>query len=355
MNVLLLLGGTVILIVGAELLVRGAARLASAAGVSPLVIGLTVVAFGTSSPELAVSIKASLAGQAGLAVGNVVGSNIFNVLLILGVSALVTPLMVSRQLIRLDVPLMIIVSGLVWLLAADGRVGRLEGAGLFLILIVYTVFLIVQSRRETGAVKDEYVAAVAPGRSRWPLDLVLVVGGLALLVLGSKWLVIGAIAIARSLGVSDLVLGLTIVAAGTSMPEAVTSVVASLRGQRDLAVGNVVGSNIFNLLGVLGLSSLVSPDGVAVSVAALNFDIPVMTAVALACLPVFFTGQSIARWEGGLFLGYYLAYTAYLVLAAQQHEALPLYSRAMMVFVVPVTALTLALLAVRGWRRRRLG
>ena len=355
MNVLLLLGGTVLLIVGAELLVRGAARLAAAAGVSPLVIGLTVVAFGTSSPELAVSMKAALAGQAGLAVGNVVGSNIFNVLLILGLSALVAPLLVSRQLIRLDVPLMIAASGLVWLLAADGKVGRLEGAGLFLILVVYTVFLIVQSRRETGAVKDEYAAAVRPGRGRWPGDLALVVGGLALLVLGSDWLVTGASAIARALGVSDLVLGLTIVAAGTSMPEAVTSIVASLRGQRDIAVGNVVGSNLFNLLGVLGLSSLVSPAGMAVSAAALHFDIPVMTAVALACLPVFFTGQAIARWEGGLFVGYYLAYTVYLVLAAQQHEVLPYYSRAMMVFVVPVTAVTLVLLAVRGWRRRRMG
>ena len=355
MNVLLLLGGIVLLIVGAELLVRGATRLAAAAGVSPLVIGLTVVAFGTSSPELAVSMKAALAGQAGLAVGNVVGSNIFNVLLILGLSAVVAPLLVSRQLIRLDVPVMIGVSGLVWLLAADGKVGRLEGVGLFLILVVYTVALIVQSRRETKAVKDEYAAVLQPGRGRWPRELALVVGGLALLVLGSDWLVTGASATARALGVSDLILGLTIVAAGTSMPEAVTSVVASLRGQRDIAVGNVVGSNIFNLLAVLGLSSLVSPGGMAVSAAALHFDIPVMTAVALACLPVFFTGQTIARWEGGLFLGYYVAYTVYLVLAAQQHDALPVYGRVMMAFVVPVTAVTLVLLAARGWRRRRAG
>ncbi|MFN2371909.1 MAG: calcium/sodium antiporter [Candidatus Krumholzibacteriia bacterium] len=348
-----LLGGLVLLVVGAEVLVRGAARLAAAAGVSPLVVGLTVVAFGTSSPELAVSVKAALADQAGLAVGNVVGSNIFNVLLILGVSALVAPLLVSRQLLRLDVPVMIGASGLVWLLAADGRLGRVEGAALVLLIVAYTSFLVVQSRRETKAVQQEYAAAVPGARGRWALDLVFVAGGLVLLVVGSGWLVDGAAAVARRLGVSDLVIGLTVIAAGTSMPEAVTSVVASLRGQRDLAVGNVIGSNLFNLLAVLGLGSLVAPAGIEVSAAALRFDIPVMTAVALACLPVFFTGQVIARWEGGLFLGYYAAYTAYLVLAATSHDALPVFSRVMLLFVVPLTAVTLGVLAMRGWRARR--
>lgn len=350
MVLLQLLGGLVLLVVGAEVLVRGAARLAAAAGISPLVVGLTVVAFGTSSPELAVTVKAALAGQAGLAVGNVVGSNIFNVLLILGVSALVAPLLVSRQLLRLDVPLMIGVSLLVWLLAADGRLGRAEGAGLVAVLVAYTSFLVVQSRRETKAVQQEYAAAVPAARGRWALDLVFVIGGLALLVLGSGWLVDGAAAVARRLGVSDLVVGLTVIAAGTSMPEAVTSVVASLRGQRDIAVGNVVGSNIFNLLAVLGLGSLAAPAGLEISAAALRFDIPVMTAVALACLPVFFTGQVIARWEGGLFLGYYAAYTAYLVLAATSHDALPVFSRVMLLFVVPLTAVTLGVLVVRAWR-----
>lgn len=353
MVLLQLFAGLVLLIVGAELLVRGAARLAAAAGISPLVVGLTVVAFGTSSPELAVSVKAALAGQAGLAVGNVVGSNIFNVLLILGVSALAAPLLVSRQLLRLDVPLMIGVSGLVWLLAADGRVGPLEGGALFAILVAYLVFLVIQSRRETRAVQQEYAQGLPPPSRRLPVDLVLVVGGLALLVLGSDWLVDGAAAVARRLGVSDLVIGLTIIAAGTSMPEAVTSVVASLRGQRDIAVGNVVGSNIFNLLAVLGVSSLVAPGGLEVTAAALRFDIPVMTAVALACLPVFFTGQVIARWEGALFLGYYLAYAAYLVLAATQHDALPVFSRVMLLFVVPLTVVTLGVLVLRGRRAGR--
>jgi cation:H+ antiporter len=351
-NVVLFLGGLVLLIVGAEFLVRGASRLAASAGVTPLVVGLTVVAFGTSAPEMAVGVKAGLAGQAGLAMGNVLGSNIFNVLLILGVTALVAPLVVARQLLRLDVPLLIGFSGLVWLLAGDGRIGRLEGLGLFALLVAYTAFLIVQSRRESRAVQQEYADAI-PAGGRWLLDAALVLGGLALLALGSDWLVAGAAAVARRLGVDDLVVGLTIVAAGTSLPEAVTSVVATLRGQRDIAVGNVVGSNIFNLLGVLGLSSLATPGGLAVSAAALHFDIPVMTAVAVACLPVFFTGQVIARWEGGLFLGYYVAYTTYLVLAATHHAALPVFSDVMLVFVVPVTAVTLGVLVVRAVRARR--
>jgi cation:H+ antiporter len=353
MSLISFLAGIALLIVGAEILVRGAARLAAAAGVTPLVVGLTVVAFGTSAPELAVSVKAGWTGQAGLAVGNVVGSNIFNVLLILGVSALAAPLVVARQLIRMDVPLMIGVSGLVWLLAGDGRIGRLEGAGLFVVLGAYTVLLVVQSRRESREVQREFAAAVPSGRGGWPRDAAFVVGGLVLLALGTDRLVAGASAMARRLGVDELVIGLTIVAAGTSLPEAVTSVVASFRGQRDIAVGNVVGSNLFNLLGVLGLSSLVSPTGIAVSAAALHFDIPVMTAVAVACLPVFFTGQVIARWEGGLFLGYYAAYAAYLVLAASHHAALPVFSRVMMAFVVPVTAVTLGVLAVRAARARR--
>ena len=352
MTLLQLLAGLALLIAGAEILVRGAARLAGAAGISPLVVGLTVVAFGTSAPEFAVSLKATLAGQPGLAVGNAVGSNIFNVLLVLGASAVVAPLLVSRQLLRLDVPLMIAASGLLWLLAADGRLGRLEGAGSFALLIAYTAFLVTKSRRESRAVQAEYAEALPapPRRGRWLADLALVAGGLALLVAGADWLVDAAAAYARRLGVGELVIGLTIVAAGTSMPEAVTSIVASLRGQRDIAVGNVVGSNIFNLLGVLGLGAAAAPGGLAVSDAALAFDIPVMTAVALACLPVFFTGQAIARWEGALFLGYYAAYTAYLVLAATGHAALPAFGRALL-FVVPLTGVTLAVLAVRARRR----
>jgi cation:H+ antiporter len=339
--------GLLVLVVGAELLVRGASRLAVAAGVSPLVVGLTVVAFGTGSPELAVSVGASLGGRADLALGNVVGSNIFNVLFILGLSALITPLVVARQLVRLDVPLMIAVSVAVWLLALDGRVARLEGGLLFAALVLYTIWSIQQARRESAA------SAVAPvGRRGSPaVDVVTIVVALGLLVLGAGWLVDGAGSLARALGVSELVIGLTIVAAGTSLPEVATSLVAGIRGERDIAVGNVVGSNIFNLLGVLGLAAAVGPAGVRVSTAALGFDVPVMTAVAVGCLPIFFTGHRISRWEGALFLGYYVAYVLYLALAAKRHDLLGAFSGVMVAFVIPLTVVTLGVFVVRAMRR----
>ncbi len=356
-TILLLIAGLALLIIGAEILVRGASRLAAAAGISPLVIGLTVVAFGTSSPELAVSVQSAFAGQADIALGNVVGSNIFNVLFILGVSALIIPLVVAQQLVRLDVPIMIGISVLVYLFGLNGQIGRLEGLVLFAGIVAYTGFLIRQSRKETKEVQQEYAQEFGdrpPHGIRFTIvNLLLVVGGLVLLVLGARWLVDSAVSLAQALGLSELIIGLTIVAAGTSMPEVATSIVAAIRGERDIAVGNVVGSNIFNLLAVLGLTSLVAPDGVPVPAAALAFDLPVMTAVAVACLPVFFTGFRIARWEGALFLGYYAAYVLYLILDATQHDALPLFSNVMLLFVVPLTVLTLVVLVVRQRRARR--
>lgn len=350
-TVVLFVAGLGLLVLGAEWLVRGASRLATLLGVTPLVIGLTVVAYGTSAPEMAVSVKSAWAGQPDLAIGNVVGSNIFNVLFILGVSALITPLLVSSQLIRLDVPLMIAASLLTWLLAADGSIGRLDGALLFGAAVAYTGFQVWQSRKESAAVREEYAQQFGPQRSSTAANVAFIVAGLALLVLGSRWLVAGAVAFAQVLGVSELVIGLTIVAAGTSLPEVATSIMAALRGERDIAVGNVVGSNIFNLLAVLGLAALVAPGGLPVSGALLHFDLPVMVAVAIACLPIFASGALIARWEGAVFLFYYVAYTMYLVLAAQQHDALPAFSAVMEAFVLPLTALTLAVVAWRTWRR----
>jgi cation:H+ antiporter len=347
--------GLVLLLLGAEALVSGASKLAAAVGISPLVIGLTVVAYGTSAPELAVSVQSTFAGQADIALGNVVGSNIFNVLFILGLSATITPLVVSRQLIKLDVPIMIGISFILALMALDGNVGRIEGALLFAGVVTYTVFVIRQSRKEQKQVQDEYAREYGNGKSKphWLLNVGLIIIGLGLLVLGSRWLVNGAVAIAQSLGVSELIIGLTIIAAGTSLPEVATSIIASIRGERDIAVGNVVGSNIFNILSVLGLTCLMSPNGVAVSSAALRFDIPVMLAVAVACLPIFFTGNQIARWEGALFLGYYIAYTLYLILAATQHDALPAFSMIMESFVLPLTAITFVIVIVRPLRARK--
>ena len=351
MTVVLFVAGLGLLVLGAEWLVKGASRLAAALGISPLVIGLTVVAYGTSAPEMAVSVKSAWAGQPDLALGNVVGSNIFNVLFILGASAIITPLVVSSQLIRLDVPIMIGVSLLTLLLAGDGSVGRLDGAILFALAVAYTVFQIRQSRKESAAVREEYGREFGPSRSATAANLAFIAAGLVLLVLGSRWLVNGAVAFAQALGVSELIIGLTIVAAGTSLPEVATSILAAFRGERDIAVGNVVGSNIFNVLAVLGLSGLVAPGGLPAPAALLRFDLPVMIAVALACLPIFASGATIARWEGALFLFYYAAYTAYLVLAAQQHDALPAFSAVMEVFVLPLTAITLAVVGWRAWKR----
>jgi cation:H+ antiporter len=355
MTILLFIVGLVFLIIGAESLVRGASRLAAALGIQPLVIGLTVVAFGTSSPELAVSVKSALSGQASLALGNVVGSNIFNVLFILGLSALIVPLIVSKQLIRLDVPIMIALSFAVLVLALDSQLSRGDGLLLVAGLIVYLWFLIRPSRRETALKADEASAALPekPARTDWLKNGAFVLGGLVLLVLGSRWLVDSAVAFARHLGVSELIVGLTIVAAGTSLPEVVTSAIAALRGERDIAVGNVVGSNIFNLMGVLGITSLVAPAGIPVSSAVIGFDLPVMIAVAVACLPIFFTGGAISRTEGALLMAYYLAYTLYLILAAAEHDALPRFSAVMLYFTLPITAATLVLVAVCEAQRKQ--
>jgi cation:H+ antiporter len=348
-----LAGGLVLLVAGAELMVRGASRLAVTFGVSPLVIGLTVVAFGTSSPELAVSLQASLNGRADIALGNVIGSNIFNVLFILGLSAAVAPLLVSQHLVRLDVPIMVLASLVLWLMALDGLVGRVDGVILFTGLIVYTLFLIRQSRRETAAIRAEYDAAFgARGRLRTTfLDSVLVTTGLVLLVLGSRLLVDGAVELAVAFGVSQLVIGLTIVAIGTSLPELATSLIATVRGERDIAVGNIVGSNIFNILSILGITAVVS-GGVPAPSAVIGFDLPVMAAVAVACLPIFFSGSMITRWEGIIFLIYYVTWSLYVVLLATQHDALPVYGRVMVMFVLPLTTLTLGMLVWRGVRRR---
>jgi cation:H+ antiporter len=317
------------------------------------VVGLTIVAFGTSAPEVAVSVGAVLGGKTDLAIGNVVGSNIFNVLFILGLSALITPLLVNVQLIRQEVPIMIGASILLLVLTLDGRLNLFEGVLLFCLLIAYTVFLIVQSRSQTQAARDEYSNSVQPAAtggwdSRLPVQLLLIAGGLGLLVLGSEWLVSAAVTFAKALGVSDLVIGLTIVAAGTSMPEVATSVTAAMKGERDIAVGNVVGSNTFNILGCLGVSGLVSGDlGLTVAPALLNFDVWVMIAVALACLPIFMTGHEIARWEGGVFVAYYAAYVAYLILAAQQHDALDAFSSAMLSFAIPITVITVIVVLLK--------
>jgi cation:H+ antiporter len=347
--------GLLALVAGAEALVRGASKIALSLGVSSLVVGLTIVAFGTSAPEVAVSVGAVLNGSTDIAIGNVVGSNIFNVLFILGASAVIAPLVVHSQIIRQEVPIMIGASLLLLVVVLDGRLGAWDSALFLALLAGYTFFLIRQSRAETQEIRDEYDGAVrreGGWDSHWVVQLGLIVAGLALLVLGSNWLVDAAVAFARALGVSDLVIGLTIIAAGTSMPEVATSITAAIRGERDIAVGNVVGSSTFNILGCLGVSGLASGAGLTIAPAVMNFDIWVMLAVALACLPVFVAGREIGRGKGVLFLAYYAAYVAYLILDARGHDLLPKFSAVMIGFVLPITIVTLVAMLVKDHAKK---
>jgi cation:H+ antiporter len=344
-----LLAGLALLALGGEALVRGAARIAVRFGVSPLVIGLTVVAMGTSAPELVVSLLATFEDKPEVAVGNVVGSNIFNVLFILGACALASPLVVARQLVQREVPWMIAASLALWFFGLDGRLGWGEGA-LFTAGLGWFTFECVRAGRRAETTAPSAPGAGSAARPGLGVPLVLVAGGLGLLVLGARWLVDSAVTIATHWGLDDTVIALTVVAAGTSLPEVATSLVATLRGERDIAVGNVVGSNLFNILGILGVTTLVSGGDLPVASALENFDIPVMVAVAVACLPILARKHLLARWEGAVFLAYYAAYTAYLVMAVQDHAALPRFSAIALEFVLPLTALTLAVMLARTRR-----
>lgn len=354
----LLIGGLVLLVLGAELLVRGASRVAAMLGIPPLIIGLTIVAYGTSAPELFVSVQSSLQGNADIALGNVVGSNIFNALSVLGISALIAPLVVSQQIIRLDVPIMVGVSVLLFGFSLNGLIGRPEGIFLFMGGIGYTLFLMLQSQKEPDEkVQEEYSQEYAfqsntPLKS-WGINLGLVASGIILLGFGADWLVDSGTTIARSMGVSELVIGLTIIAIGTSLPELATSVMASIKGERDIAVGNVVGSNIFNILVVLGVTAMISPSGgVAVAPSALWMDIPIAILVAIACLPIFFTGNVINRWEGGIFVGYYVLYSVHLLLKSTGHESQLLFNQVVGFGIIP---LTLILFGLNVWQEFQKG
>ena len=345
MPVVFLVLGLALLVGGAELLVRGASRLAAAARISPLIIGLTVVAYGTSAPELAVSARASLTGDAGVALGNVVGSNIFNVLFILGIAAIMSPLTISSQLVRLDVPVMIGVSLLAWVLSSNGTIEPVEGALLLAGLAGYTAVQVVLARyyaRREPAATAEISPMNPPFSARsFVLHAAFVLAGLVCLGAGADGFVRGAVATAQRLGITELLIGLTIVAVGTSLPELAASVWATVRGERDLAVGNVVGSNIFNLLGVLGVSALLGPGGAEVSQDALQYDIPVMIAVAVVCLPVFISGATVSRLEGFLLWFYYAMYLAVLVLDAVNSPLERPVSQAVAFIFIPLTAIIL--------------
>lgn len=347
--------GLVLLIGGGEVLVRGASALATKLGIPPLVVGLVIVSAATSAPELAVTIGAVIDEEPSLAVGNVVGSNIVNVLLILGLSALFLPLAVKRRLVKFDLPVMVGISLLLLVLALDGEITQIDGAILFAAAVAHVVLSFTLSKKDPDAAPDVATAAAAPAgtgpvRTRrapasgvlsYLIPVVLILAGIGLLVFGADLLVTGAVAIATGFGVSSLVIGLTVVAIGTSLPELATSIAAVRRGERDLAVGNIVGSNIFNIGVVLGLPAIFFPAGIPVPDAAISLDIPLMIAAAVALVPIAFTGFTIARWEGAVFVGLYVAYTVYLILAAVEHDALRGFSIVMLFFVLPLLAVTL--------------
>ena len=346
-NLLQLFCGLVLLIAGAELLVRCAVRMAANLKVRPLLIGLTVVALGSSAPQLTVSLQAALNDSTDIAVGSVIGSNIFNVLVTLGLSALIIPLRVSRQLVRLDIPLMIVASALVFALALNKQLDRLDGAILLGGLLVYLALLLRQSRHSGHHHSNHDLP-----RTSWLHNILLMLAALLLLGVAGHLLLGAAVTVATELGLSERIIGLTIIAVSTSLPELATSLIAAFRGQREIAVGNVIGSNVFNLLGVLGLTALVAPAPLSVSPNALAFDLPVMLGVAALCLPVFYTGYRVTRAEGLLFLGLYLAYGLHVVSFTTGMPLAGKLEHLMLFFVLPALLVFLLFSTLRAWRRQ---
>jgi cation:H+ antiporter len=308
-SVLLVVAGLVVLLTGAEVLVRGGTGLAASFGVSPMLIGLTVVSLGTSVPELAVGIDAAVSGSPGLAVGNIVGTNLVNILFILGLSALLVPVALQARTLRFDLPAMTAAAVVLVLLSLDGALDRVDGLVLLLGGVVYTVLLVWRERGERGG---EPASGTSDGIGGSVVRLVL---GIVAVVVGAELLVEGAVAGAESLGVSEAVTGLTVVAIGTSAPELVTTLMATARGDRDLALGNLVGSSTYNIALVLGLTAVVAPDGLPIPDEVLASDLVLLLAAALATLPVFLTGSRISRAEGALFVSVYVGYVTWLVVA----------------------------------------
>jgi cation:H+ antiporter len=314
MTLLFLLLGLVLLYFGAEGLVRGSSSLALRLGVGPLLVGLTVVAFGTSAPEMMVSVKAAYLGQGDISVGNVVGSNICNIGLILGFCAILVPIKVASQIVRIDTPIMIAATALAIAVLYDGSLSRLEGIIFFLLLVVYVVFSIRFAKKQaTDPLAQEFAEEVKMSKRGVALDVLMVIGGLVMLVFGARFLVDAAIEIAKAFGLSEAVIGLTIVAVGTSLPELATSLVAALKKEADIAVGNVVGSNIFNIFGILGVSAMITPLS---SSGITGVDLAVMAAFALVLWGFSATGYRITRTEGLIMLVPYAGYVTWLVARA---------------------------------------
>ncbi len=311
--------GLAALITGAELLVRGGSRLAARLGIPPIVVGVTVVSLGTSTPELAIGVQSALQDDGTLALGNIAGTNTVNLLLILGLSALIRPLAMKTETLRFDLPVMSAAAALLLVMAWDGVLSRTEGVIMIIGAVLYAGWIVVWTRRESQAVKDEYdhelgVPAGQRTRRAVAVNVTLLVAGIVVIVLGADLLVDGAVQIAQTFGVSDAVIGLTIVAVGTSAPELVTTMVSTVKDDRDIAIGNILGSSVYNILLILGVTAVVAPVGAIVEPDLARIDIPVMVAATVVCIPVFITGRRVSRLEGGAFVTAYLAYLTSLVL-----------------------------------------
>ena len=318
LNIVLLLIGLVALLVGAQLVVHFGAFLAQRLRVPPIIIGLTIVSIGTSLPELAVSIEGMLKGSGNLVLGNIVGTNIVNLLLVLGLSAVISPIVIQRATLRLDLPAMVGASVLLWVVAIwGGDLTTIEGAVLLLLGVVYFWRVLATSRtRGEEPEADQTQKAPNPGRKYALRDTGLLLVGLVIIVVGAQFLVGGAVGLAESLGISQTLIGLTVVAIGTSAPEIATTIVATIKGERSIAIGNLIGSSTLNLTVILGASLLFGPHQVVIDQALIRVDLPVMVGVALICVPVFAIGKRVSRWEGALMVAAYAAYLSYLIVQA---------------------------------------
>lgn len=355
MTVLLFIAGLAALIGGAELFLKGVDHFGLKWRISPLIMGLTVVAFATGAPELAISLQAAANGSADLVLGNIIGSNIANILLILGICALIKPLNITLRVVRIDVPIVIAASLLLYLVAMDGELTATDGLWLVAGLIVYSVFTFFQIKKERGnQVRNEDLEAerskLAEGWAFYLKNIGFLAGGLLLIVQGSGWMVDSAVEIARILGLSELVIGLTIVSIGTSLPEVATSVATIRKGNADMAVANVLGSNLYNILLTMGLTLLIAPNILPVSQDALNLDLPFMLGVSMACIPIFVAGLNLTLSDGIVFLFYYAAYLAYLVFDAIDSSVAATMETGMYYAVIPLTVIYMI---VRLWLARK--
>lgn len=319
-SVLTFLFGLVVITVGAEILLKGASKIASLLNIRPIVIGLTVVSVGTSLPELAVGLTAIGEGAGGIAVGNIAGTNIVNILFILGLSAAIRPLPLQMKSIRTELYTMIVAGILLFVLSLDGRLNTWDGLLMFILGIIYLIIIVRTSKNERASVQSEFKEEFEPSTTKeksdykvWSWNVMLLFCGIIATIYGAEKLVDGAVSIAQYFGMSDAVIGLTIIAIGTSAPELATTIVGTIRNERDVAIGNLLGSSIINIFIILGIISIFTSNGINVSDDILWFDLPLVALVALVCYPVFRSDQMVSRREGILFVSLYLAYLSYLL------------------------------------------